>query len=98
MESSSSLIDKLKESKVFKVTSGYALVAFITVQVASLVSDSFGLGQEFMQNIIIVFLIILPFIALVAWALLLSMELSKYSVLAYFFIYRLWNRIIHLGK
>ena len=68
MESSSSLIDKLKESKVFKVTSGYALVAFITVQVASLVSDSFGLGQEFMQNIIIVFLIILPFIALVAWA------------------------------
>ena len=68
MESSSSLIDKLKENKVFKVTSGYALVAFITVQVASLVSDSFGLGQEFMQNIIIVFLIILPFIALVAWA------------------------------
>ncbi len=41
MESSSSLIDKLKESKVFKVTSGYALIAFITVQVASLVSDSF---------------------------------------------------------
>jgi len=35
-------------------------------QIASLVSDSFGLGQEFMQNIIIVFLVILPFIALVA--------------------------------
>ena len=47
MESSSSLVDKLKESKVFKVTSGYAIVAFVTVQIASLVSDSFGLEREF---------------------------------------------------
>ena len=68
MESSTSMLDRLKESKVFKVVSGYALVAFITVQIASLVSDSFGFGQEFMQNIIIVFLVILPFIALIAWA------------------------------
>ena len=68
MESSTSMIDKLKQSKVFKVVSGYALVAFVTVQIASLVSDSFGFGQEFMQNIIIVFLVILPFIALIAWA------------------------------
>jgi len=74
MESSSSLIDKLKESKVFKVTSGYAIVAFVTVQIASLVSDSFGLEREFMQNIIIIFLIVLPFIALIAWA-----ASSKYS-------------------
>ena len=65
MESSTSMLDRLKESKVFKVVSGYALVAFITVQIASLVSDSFGFGQEFMQNIIIVFLVILPFIALI---------------------------------
>ena len=56
MESSTSMLDRLKESKIFKVVSGYALVAFITVQIASLVSDSFGFGQEFMQNIIIVFL------------------------------------------
>ena len=68
MDSSASMLDKLKQSKVFKVVSGYAIIAFITVQIASLVSDSFGFGQEFMQNIIIVFLIILPFIALVAWA------------------------------
>ena len=74
MESSSSLVDKLKESKVFKVTSGYAIVAFVTVQIASLVSDSFGLEREFMQNIIIIFLIVLPFIALIAWA-----ASSKYS-------------------
>ena len=68
MESSTSMLEKLKQSKVFKVVSGYAIVAFITVQIASLVSDSFDFGEEFMQNIIIVFLIILPFIALVAWA------------------------------
>jgi len=68
MESSKTLLDKLKESKIFKVVSGYAIAAFITVQIASLVSDSFGFGQEFMQNIIVIFLIILPFIALIAWA------------------------------
>ena len=68
MESQDTIFDKLKQSKVFKVLSGYAIAAFVTVQVASLVSDSFGLEEEFMQNIIIVFLVILPFIALVAWA------------------------------
>ena len=68
MESSTSILDKFKQSKIFKVVSGYAIAAFVTVQIVSLVSDSFGLGQEFMQNIIIVFLVILPFIALVAWA------------------------------
>ena len=53
---SQSVFDKLKNNTVFKVVSGYAIVAFITVQVASLVSSSFSFGQEFMQNIIIVFL------------------------------------------
>ncbi len=68
MESQDTIFEKLKQSKIFKVLSGYAIAAFVTVQVASLVSDSFGLEEEFMQNIIIVFLVILPFIALVAWA------------------------------
>ena len=67
-ENSKNIIDKLRHSTIFKVVSGYAIVAFITVQVASLVSSSFGFGQEFMQNIIIVFLIVLPFIAITAWA------------------------------
>ena len=65
---SNSIINKLKESTVFKVISGYAIIAFITVQVASLVSSSFGFGQEFMQNIILGFFVVLPFIALTAWA------------------------------
>ena len=67
-DETNNIIEKLKSSTVFKVISGYAIVAFITVQIASLVSSSFGFGQEFMQNIIIVFLVILPFIALIAWA------------------------------
>ena len=69
MESKSdNFVDKLKKSTVFKVTSGYAILAFVTVQIASLISNSFGFNQEFMQNIIIVFLVILPFIAITAWA------------------------------
>ena len=67
-DNSTNIIDRLKASTVFKVVSGYAIIAFITVQVASLVSSSFGFDEEFMQNIIIVFLVILPFIALIAWA------------------------------
>ena len=70
------IINKLKNSTVFKVISGYAIVAFITVQVASLVSSSFGFGEEFMQNIIIGFFVVMPFIALIAWA-----AASKYSTL-----------------
>ena len=73
---SNSIINKLKESTVFKVISGYAIIAFITVQVASLVSSSFGFGEEFMQNIIIGFFVVMPFIALIAWA-----AASKYSTL-----------------
>ena len=73
---STGIINKLKESTVFKVISGYAIIAFITVQVASLVSSSFGFGQEFMQNIILGFFVVLPFIALTAWA-----ASSRYSTL-----------------
>ena len=43
------LLEKIKNSTVVKVISGYAVIAFITVQVASLVSDSFGFGEDFMQ-------------------------------------------------
>ncbi len=67
-DKSNNIIDRLKGNTIFKVVSGYAIVAFITVQIASLVSSSFGFSQEFMQNIIIIFLVILPFIALIAWA------------------------------
>ena len=96
MESSTSMLDRLKQSKVFKVVSGYALVAFITVQIASLVSDSFGFGQEFMQNIIILFLIILPFIALIAWAASSKYRTFKILGISLFLIYRLRYRLSYI--
>ena len=67
-EENTSLVEKIKKSTVVKVISGYAVIAFLTVQVASLVSESFGFGQDFMQNIILGFFVVLPFIALIAWA------------------------------
>ena len=49
METSTSILEKFKQNKVFKVVSGYAIVALATVQIASLVSDSFGFGEEFIE-------------------------------------------------
>ena len=64
----SSLLDKLKQSSIFKAIAAYAAVSFVIIQVGSLVSDSFGLNQEFMQNLIWIFLVGFPFLAVVAWA------------------------------
>ena len=63
-----SLLDKLKQSSIFKAIAAYAAVSFVIIQVGSLVSDSFGLNQEFMQNLIWIFLVGFPFLAVVAWA------------------------------
>ena len=49
-EESTSFIQKIKQNQVVKTISAYAVLAFVTVQVASLVKDSFGLNQEFMQT------------------------------------------------
>ena len=83
-EENISLVDKIKTSTVVKVISGYAVIAFITVQIASLVSDSFGFGQEFMQNIILGFFVVLPFIALIAWAA--SSRYGTFNILAISFL------------
>ena len=53
--------NKLKQSSVFKAVAAYAAVSFVLIQVASLVSDTFGLNQDFMQNMIWVFLVGFPF-------------------------------------
>ena len=52
-----SLFNKLKQSTLFKAVAAYAVFSFIVVQVASLVSDIFGFNQEFMQNLIWIFVI-----------------------------------------
>ena len=62
------LFEKLKQSSLFKAIAAYAVFAFVIVQVASLVSDTFNLNQQFMKNLIWVFIIGFPFLAIVAWA------------------------------
>ena len=86
-DKSNNIVDKLKSSTIFKVISGYAIVAFITVQVASLVSDSFGFGQDFMQNIILGFFVVLPFIALTAWAASSRFGTLKILVISFVIIF-----------
>ena len=67
-EENSSYLQKLKQSKIFKSASAYAVLAFITVQVASLVKDSFGLSQEFMQTLIWIFVVGFPILIFFTWA------------------------------
>ena len=62
------LFNNLKQSTLFKAVAAYAVFSFVVVQVASLVSDTFGFNQGFMQNLIWIFIIGFPFLALVAWA------------------------------
>ena len=76
------LFEKLKQSSLFKAIAAYAVFAFIIVQVASLVSDTFDLNQQFMKNLIWVFIIGFPFLAIVAWAA--SSRFSTFKILGIF--------------
>ena len=68
----------------FKAVAAYAAVSFVLIQVASLVSDTFGLNQDFMQNMIWVFLVGFPFLALIAWAS--SSRFSTFKILGIFLV------------
>ena len=82
MEEADSFLIKLKNSTLFKVVAAYAAIAFVFVQVASLVSDTFGLSQQFMQNLIWLFGLGFPFLAVVAWAA--SSRFSTLKILGLF--------------
>ena len=84
MEEADSFLIKLKNSTLFKVVAAYAAIAFVFVQVASLVSDTFGLSQQFMQNLIWIFGLGFPFLALVAWAA--SSRFSTLKILGLFLV------------
>ena len=79
-----SILDKLKQSTIFKVVAAYAAISFVIIQVASLVSDTFGLSQGFMQNMIWVVLVGFPFLAIVAWAS--SSRFSTFKILGIFLL------------
>ena len=78
-EESTSFIQKIKQNQVVKTISAYAVLAFVTVQVASLVKDSFGLNQEFMQTLIWIFLIGFPVLVFFTWAY--SSKFSTFKIL-----------------
>ena len=78
------LFEKLKQSSLFKAIAAYAVFAFVIVQVASLVSDTFDLNQQFMKNLIWVFIIGFPFLAIVAWAA--SSRFSTFKILGIFLL------------
>jgi formylglycine-generating enzyme required for sulfatase activity/predicted esterase len=82
MNEINSLFDKLKKNSFFKAVAGYAVFAFVIVQVASLVSDTFNLNQQFMKNLIWVFIIGFPFLAIIAWAA--SSRFSTFKILGIF--------------
>ena len=84
MEKYNNVIEKLKQSTLFKAIAAYAIFAFIIVQVASLVSDTFELNQQFMKNLIWVFVIGFPFLAIVAWAS--SSRFSTFKILGIFLL------------
>ena len=84
MEEVNGFLNKLKQSTVFKVVAAYAAISFVFVQVASLVSDTFGLSQQFMQNLIWIFGLGFPFLALVAWAA--SSRFSTLKILGLFMV------------
>ena len=81
-EESTSFIQKIKQNQVVKTISAYAVLAFVTVQVASLVKDSFGLNQEFMQTLIWIFLIGFPVLVFFTWAY--SSKFSTFKILGNF--------------
>ena len=82
MNEINSLFSKLKQSSLFKAIAAYAVFSFVVVQVASLVSDTFDLNQQFMKNLIWVFLIGFPFLAVIAWAA--SSRFSTFKILGIF--------------
>jgi len=84
MNEINSLFNKLKRSSLFKAIAAYAVFAFVIVQVASLVSDTFNLSQQFMQNLIWVFIIGFPFLAVIAWAA--SSKFSTFKILGIFLL------------
>ncbi len=84
MNEINSLFNKLKRSSLFKAIAAYAIFAFVIVQVASLVSDTFSLNQQFMKNLIWVFIIGFPFLAIIAWAA--SSKFSTFKILGIFLL------------
>ena len=76
------LIGKLKRNSLIRAVTGYAALAFISVQAVQLVSGTFGLSQDFNRNLIWVFIAGFPFLIVASWAY--SSKLSTPRILGVF--------------
>ena len=76
------LIGRLKRNSLIRAVTGYAALAFISVQAVQLVSGTFGLSQDFNKNLIWVFVAGFPFLVVATWAY--SSKLSTLKILGVF--------------
>ena len=69
-----SLFNELKRRKVFRVTIGYVVGAWVIAQVADLVADNFNAPDWVMQMIITLLIVGLPISLLLSWAFELTAD------------------------
>jgi TolB-like protein len=74
-----SLFDELKRRRVFRVAIGYAIAAWLVVQVADLVADNFNAPDWVMQMIITLLIVGLPISLILSWAFDLTADGIKRS-------------------
>ena len=62
-----SLIDELKRRKVFRVTSTYAVVAWVIMQIGEVVFPALRLPEWVLSTVVILLLIGFPIVIIFAW-------------------------------
>jgi dienelactone hydrolase len=63
------LIDRLKRSPIFRVTTAYAIVAWVVLQLAEITFEPLGLPETSLRTLIIIVALGLPFAAALGWVL-----------------------------
>ena len=62
-----SFIEELKRRKVFRVTSTYAVVAWVIMQIGEVVFPALRLPDWVLTSVVVILLIGFPIVAIVAW-------------------------------
>ena len=74
-----SLFQKLREHPTFRASSTYAVIAFITVQVISLIVSSFSLSESIIQGFIWASIIGFPIVLILSF--IITSHLSTFKLL-----------------
>ena len=62
-----SVFEELKRRKVFRVTSTYAVVAWVIMQIGEVVFPALRLPDWVLTSVVVILLIGFPIVAIVAW-------------------------------